>query len=95
MQHLKTILSVLFILIECYLVYLALLLSPYGYNWEPTIRQNDDDALLVLRLLCFAIIVVSASGYFLSIKNVRWLRSIHLIVFLYGVFKLGYSFFIS
>ena len=67
---------------------LSLLLSPYKYEWDNTIKQIDEDALLVSKFINFAIIFLSLISGIIVITLKKKLVLIYVIIFIYAVVRL-------
>lgn len=50
------------------LIIASFLVSPYRYEYDVTLRQRDDDGVLVLKLFYFAIALFSVVGVSISFR---------------------------
>ena len=73
---------------------ISFLLSPYDYEWEPELKQIDDDSVLVLRVIYFLMIIVAVSGLFISVKAKQKIKFIYLLFLLFLCYKMIATFFL-
>jgi hypothetical protein len=61
-----------FVLIVGSLVLLwSLMISPYKFEWEPLLKQRDDDAIDALRVFYPVLVIVFTAGYLIAKANSR------------------------
>lgn len=72
------------------LIIASFLVSPYRYEYDVTLRQRDDDAVLVSSLCYFAIAFLSVVGVSISFRMNKKLVFIFAGVFVYALVKIAY-----
>lgn len=71
------------------LLFVMLLISPYQYSWEDSLKQLSDDNILVLNVVSTLICVLSMVGFIYSKKQDRKKIGIGYLVFIIlGVVKI-------
>lgn len=68
--HTLWLLAILFLLAFTWLV------SPYNYEWEPDLKQRDEDAILSLWFLYFVVSFMISFGWWAAASNkhrIKWL----------------------
>jgi len=78
----KTIISIIINSLSSVLMLLFSFISPYRYEWDETLKQVDDDKLLVLRVfwILTVIMAISTSAVFKSKNKVIFIWSIVLLL---------------
>ncbi|GEM_PF-6623584 len=72
------------------LIIASFLVSPYRYEYDVTLRQRDDDAVLVLNLLHFAIAFLSVVGISISFRLNKKLVFIFAGMSIYALVRIAY-----
>lgn len=70
------------------MLFFALLVSPYKYEWEPELMQVDDDAVSFLRLCSALLFVPAIVGIWFAFKKQQKIKYFYLIVLVTVCFKL-------
>ncbi len=76
------------------LILFSLVLSPYKYEWEPELKQINDNSVLVLRLIYIILLLALGVGFYLARNNKVWVKSFYLVLFTFTVYKLISLFFL-
>jgi hypothetical protein len=84
---------VIFVLIAI-ILFATLLISPYNYEWEPDLKQINDDSVLVLRFFLILSITLSITGLLISIKRIPKFKYIYIGLILITTYKLLRTFFL-
>jgi hypothetical protein len=67
----------------------SLMVSPYKYEWEPILRQRDDDAIDVLRVFYPFLLIVFTGGFLMARLNSKtWVKCAYIAALVMVFYKL-------
>jgi hypothetical protein len=80
----------IFILTICGLVLLwSLRISPFKFEWDPVLRERNDDGILVLRTLyCFLMVAFGAGLFVARVNSKGWVKCFYIGALVMVFFKI-------
>ena len=90
----KHLIHLIILLLTSGILFFTLLISPYRYEWEPVLKQVDDDAVLVLRCFCILLLLLNTIGLYVSALKKQKIIYLYSTVALFVAYKLAKTFFL-
>jgi membrane protein YdbS with pleckstrin-like domain len=90
----NNIVHIPFLVVIVLLLFVTLIISPYKYEWEPGLKQINDDTVLVLRLFLVLLISLNLGGAAYAQQKKQKIKYLYLVIFLLAGYKLLKTFFL-
>ncbi len=87
----KYVIHILLLAVIFFFLFITIFLSPYKYEWDPELMQEDEDAVVVLKLIYFFMLLFIAVGGWVSWKKnhrVIWMYAVLMMIAFWGTVKL-------